>query len=196
MMTDTLQPVGKFLPATLTCVSTPNPTMLKFVISAIESLFQMISCLIIWKRHIQESTGCTWGGVDQGWTSSSMRCPEMVQWNAEEGKEKEKEVQGWWWWWWWWWHISPITGIQWWQPSWPQVQAHQKGAQGSWWGRELISKGSGKMLSGCTYVNTLVSLHTFGFFLFLWNTQEIYFISQSIVFDHLLMTFTSANCIC
>ena len=55
-----------------------------------------------------------------------------------------------------------------------------------------MSKGSGKKLSSCTYVNTLISVHTFSFFE---NTQEIYFISQSIVFDHLPMTFTSAHCI-
>ena len=55
-MTDTLlaKPAGKSLPATLTCVSTPNPTMLKFVISAVEFLFQMISCLIILKRRIRD----------------------------------------------------------------------------------------------------------------------------------------------
>ena len=29
----------------------------------------------------------------------------------------------------------------------------------------LVSKGSGKMLSSCTYVNTLTSVHTFSFFL-------------------------------
>ena len=49
MMTDTLlaKLVGKSLPATPTCVGTTNPTMLNFVISAIEFLFQMISCLLI-----------------------------------------------------------------------------------------------------------------------------------------------------
>ena len=49
MMTGTLleQLTGKSLPATPTCVGTPNPTMLNFVISAIEFLFQMISCLLI-----------------------------------------------------------------------------------------------------------------------------------------------------
>ena len=41
------QLVGKSLQATPTCVSIPSPTMLKFVISAIEFLFQMINCLII-----------------------------------------------------------------------------------------------------------------------------------------------------
>ena len=49
------------------------------------------------------------------------------------------------------------------------------------------------MLSSCTYVNTLISVHTFSFFYEI--PRELFFISQSIVFDHLLMTFTSANCI-
>ena len=40
------QLAGKFLPATPTCVSTPNHTMLKFATSAIEFLFQKISCVI------------------------------------------------------------------------------------------------------------------------------------------------------
>ena len=38
--------MGKFSPATPTCVSTPNHTMLKFATSAIEFLFQKISCVI------------------------------------------------------------------------------------------------------------------------------------------------------
>ena len=57
---------------------------------------------------------------------------------------------------------------------------------------QLVSEGSGKKLSNCTYVNMLISVHMSSF---LRNTQEIYFISKNIVFDHLLMTFTSANCI-
>ena len=49
MMTGTLlaQLVGKSLPASLTYAGIPNPTTLNFVISVIEFLFQMISCLII-----------------------------------------------------------------------------------------------------------------------------------------------------
>ena len=45
MMTGTLlaELVGKSLPVTWTCVGTPNPTTLKFVISVVEVLFQKIS---------------------------------------------------------------------------------------------------------------------------------------------------------
>ena len=44
----------KFLPATPTCVSTPNCTILKFATSAVEFLFQKISCVITYMRNIQD----------------------------------------------------------------------------------------------------------------------------------------------
>ena len=97
MMTGTLlaQLAGKSLPATLTCVGTPDPTMLKFVISAIESLFQNISWLLTWKRYIRDLQ-CT---LERRWLrmnklqhtlsrNDSRRCRER------KGKRKRKRNTG------------------------------------------------------------------------------------------------------
>ena len=58
--TSLAQLAGKSLPATPTCVGTPNPTTLNFVISVIEFLFQKIYKLIAHMREIHlGSTVCT-----------------------------------------------------------------------------------------------------------------------------------------